>query len=93
MISWKESAQEEVRVIYEYLFDQSAAVADDWSDQLARKLTLVEQFPEMGRIVPDYYISFIREIFAGSYRVVYSTQDNKVTILAVRPMGRPLGKI
>lgn len=42
MISWKESAQEEVRVIYEYLFDQSAAVADDWSDQLARKLTLVE---------------------------------------------------
>ncbi|WP_288423452.1 hypothetical protein [uncultured Spirosoma sp.] len=47
----------------------------------------------MGRIVPDYYISFIREIFAGSYRVVYSTQDNKVTILAVRPMGRPLGKL
>ncbi|QJD78921.1 type II toxin-antitoxin system RelE/ParE family toxin [Spirosoma rhododendri] len=93
MITWKESAQEEVRVIYEYLLDQSFAAADDWSDQLERKLALLDQFPEMGRIVPDLHISFIREIFVGSYRVVYSTQEPNVKIIAVRPMSRPLGKL
>ncbi|GAB3789518.1 hypothetical protein GCM10028818_58250 [Spirosoma horti] len=89
MIVWKESAREEVRETYEYLFDQSIAVADE----LEKKLNLIDQFPEMGRMVPDFYISFIREIFVGRYRLVYSTQSETPTILAVRPMGRPLGRI
>ncbi|WP_240625604.1 type II toxin-antitoxin system RelE/ParE family toxin [Spirosoma pollinicola] len=65
MIAWKESAREEVREIYKYLFDQSIAVADEWSDELEKKLGLLIQFPEMGRMVPDFYISFIREVFVG----------------------------
>lgn len=93
MIAWKESAREEVREIYEYLFDLSIAVADEWSDELEKKLSLIAQFPEMGRIVPDFYISFIREVFVGRYRLVYSTQEETLKILAVRPMERPLGSL
>ncbi|MBC3786941.1 type II toxin-antitoxin system RelE/ParE family toxin [Spirosoma utsteinense] len=89
MIVWKESASEDVRDICDYLFDQSIAVADE----LEKKLGLIAQFPEMGRIVPDFYISFIREVFVGRYRLVYSTQETTIKILAVRPMGRPLGKL
>lgn len=93
MIDWKDSAREEVRDIYTDLLDKSMAVADDWLNQLEKKLTLLEQFPEMGRMVPDYYISFIREVFVGSYRLVYSTQSETPVTLAVRPMGKPLGKL
>ncbi|MFD2569824.1 type II toxin-antitoxin system RelE/ParE family toxin [Spirosoma soli] len=93
MIAWKESARDEVREIYEALFDQSPAVADDWSDELEKKLALIEQFPEMGRMVPDFYITFIREVFVGRYRLVYSTQEVTPTVLAIRAMGRPLGRI
>ncbi len=93
MIDWKDSAREEVRDAYTYLLNLSMVAADEWIDQLEKKLSLIEQFPGMGRMVPDYYISFIREVFVGSYRLVYSTQEETPVILAVRPMGRPLGKL
>jgi toxin ParE1/3/4 len=45
------------------------------------------------RMVPEFYISFVREVFVGRYRLVYTYQDGVVKIVAVRPMGRPLGKL
>lgn len=93
MIAWKDSAREEVREIYENLFDQSPALADEWTDELEKKLKLITQFPEMGRMVPDFYITFIREVFVGRYRLVYSLQEDTPKVLAVRAMGRPLGRI
>jgi toxin ParE1/3/4 len=47
----------------------------------------------MGRILPDFYLSFIREVFVGRYRLVYSIQEQTLKVLAVRPMGQPLGKL
>lgn len=93
MINWKESAREEVRAIYAYLLSVSFSLADDWSDELEKKLKLTEQFPGMGRIVPDFYLSFIREVFVGRYLLVYSTQEEILKVLTVRPMGQPLGKL
>jgi plasmid stabilization system protein ParE len=93
MIVWNESAQSEVRDVYAYLLDQSISVADEWLDDLEKKLMLLEQFPEMGRIVPDFYVSFIREVFVGRYRLVYSSQEKDLRILALRPMGGALGRI
>ena len=45
MIVWEKPARKDVRDIYDYLFDQSIAVADE----LEKKLGLIAQFPEMGR--------------------------------------------
>ncbi|MBO0930178.1 type II toxin-antitoxin system RelE/ParE family toxin [Fibrella sp. HMF5036] len=50
-------------------------------------------FPEMGRIVPEFNVSFIREVVAGQYRLVYTFQNDTVTIVTVRSMLQPLGKI
>ena len=92
-IAWKNSAREEVRDIYSYLFDLSPRLADNWSEELTKKLNYITQFPEMGRIVPDYQMTEVRELFVGRYRMLYSIQENVPRILAIRPMGRPLGKI
>lgn len=69
------------------------SAADDWMEQLEKKLGLIEQFPGMGRMVPDYNVSFIREVFVGRYRLVYSAQTDIPLILALVPMGMPLGKL
>ena len=90
---WNESAKEEAKDIYGYLFDYSPALADDWSDELAKKLGQIASFPESGRIVPDFQISFIREVFIRKYRLIYLYQDDTIRILALRPMGSPLGRI
>lgn len=92
-IAWKDSAREEVREIYSCLFDLSPKLAENWSDELTKKLNYISQFPEIGRIVPDYQITEIRELFVGQYRLLYNIQGSIPRILAIRPMSRPLGKI
>ncbi|GAB4014569.1 type II toxin-antitoxin system RelE/ParE family toxin [Spirosoma koreense] len=90
---WYDSAKEDVRKAYSNYYDYSPVLAEDWSDDLDRKIALLMTFPEMGRIVPDFEISFIREVFVRNYRLVYQYQEETLRILAVRPMGQPLGKI
>lgn len=90
---WNDDTKEEVRDAYSRYYDYSPALAEDWSDELDKKINLLLKFPEMGRMVPDLDISFIREVFVRKYRLVYQYQDEVLRILAVRPMGQPLGKI
>ena len=90
---WYDNAKEEVRKAYSSYFDYSPALAEDWSDELEKKIDLLMTFPEMGRMVPDFEIRFIREVFVRKYRLLYQYQDETLRILVIRPMGQPLGKI
>ncbi len=44
-------------------------------------------------MVPDVNVQFIREVFVRKYRLVYQFQGIEFRIIAVRPMGQPLGKL
>ena len=92
-IIWEDKAKEQARDIYGYIYEGNSMYADEWADEIEKNLSRLTRFPEMGRIVPDFDISFIREVFAGLYRVVYTYQNNTITIVAVRPMLQPLGKL
>ncbi len=92
-LQWEDSAKEEVRDIYNYHYDRSVDYAEHWSNEVVKKVNDLLAFPEMGRMVPDIQMTTVREVFVGSYRLVYQYRDNKIVVLAVRPMARPLGKI
>ena len=62
---WADKAKASARDIYGYLFEGSATYAATWADKVERKLDHLLKFPEMGRIVPELNVSFIREVFAG----------------------------
>ncbi len=64
-----------------------------WADEVERKLDRLIRFPEMGRIVPEFNSSFIREICAGQYRIVYTFQNKVITVVSIRSMLQPLGKL
>ncbi|MBD2703976.1 type II toxin-antitoxin system RelE/ParE family toxin [Spirosoma sp. BT702] len=89
---WNDEAKVDVRKAYSDYYNYSSSLADDWSDELAKKVELLLKFPEMGRRVPKFEISFIREVFVRKYRLVYQFQNNIVRILGVRAMGQPLGR-
>ncbi|WP_266367594.1 type II toxin-antitoxin system RelE/ParE family toxin [Tellurirhabdus rosea] len=93
MIAWSDEAKETTRDIYAKLLEESSVYAENWLTELEHKLELLEQFPEMGRQVPEFGLSFIREVFVKKYRLVYSYLNQNITIVAIRPMGRPLGRI
>ena len=92
-VHWNDEAREEIRNIYSYLFDLSPVLAEAWADELEQKQALLETFPEIGRLVPDYNTSFIREVFVKRYRLVYTYENELLTVRAIRPMGGPLGKL
>lgn len=62
---WEDKAKEAARNVYGYLYDGSVKYADSWADEADKKLKQLVAFPEMGRIVPEFNVSFIREMFAG----------------------------
>lgn len=90
-VIWADKAKESARDIYGYLFEGSAIYAATWADEVERKIDLLIKFPEMGRIVPEFNISFIWEVFAGQYRIVYTFQNKIITVVSVRSMLQPLG--
>lgn len=90
---WADKAKEQTRDIYSYLYDGSITYATSWVDEVERKLDNLLTFPEMGRVVLEFSVSFIREVFAGQYRIVYTFQNNIITVVSVRSMQQPPGKI
>lgn len=74
IIRWSDESQETIGDIYGHLYDKSPILADKWSEEVGQKVDLLVRFPEMGRIVPEFNITFIREVFIRTYRLVYTYQ-------------------
>ncbi|MFN8347180.1 MAG: type II toxin-antitoxin system RelE/ParE family toxin [Spirosomataceae bacterium] len=92
-IIWTEAAKEDIRDVVFYLMRDSDVFAENWVKELEHSLHLLSSFPEMGKVNQEKEVSFIREIFVGKYRVVYSYLNGVVTLLMIRHQSRPLGKI
>jgi toxin ParE1/3/4 len=52
-------------------------------DRLTRRSQQIGNFPLSGRIVPEAELPQIREIFEGSYRIIYHIKPDQVDIIAV----------
>ncbi len=91
--AWTATARKEQGDVYSSLFDVSPTLAEKWHNEVEHKLGLLMNFPEMGRIVPEKQLHFFREIFVGRYRLMYIHIHNAITVVAIRPMAAPLGKL
>ena len=92
-ISWLPTARFEIGDVYASLLDISPNLADNWYEEVERCIKLISEFPEMGRIVPEKEVHFLREMIAGKYRLIYTYLNEEITIVAVWPSVRPLRKI
>ena len=72
-----------------HLFSDSRA--ESLVSSIIDAVFLLEQFPKLGRIVPDVNLESIRELLVQQYRVVYMhSTEGHVEVLAVRHSTRPL---
>ncbi|MGF7217117.1 plasmid stabilization system protein ParE [Spirosoma lacussanchae] len=92
-VIWKDEAKEDLRDILHYLSRSPSAYVENWSDELTKKLKLLESFPEMGRKVPEKELSHLREVLVGNYRLLYIYFHDMITIIAVRHQASQLGKL
>jgi toxin ParE1/3/4 len=58
-----------------------------------KKIELLIDFPEIGNMIPEKEVSFVREVFIGNYKCAYSFIHKRITILRIVPKGTQYGKL
>lgn len=89
-VIWTATARKHVASIHDYVAADSVAYARRLVDRIFRRTDLLAKFPESGGKVLEYDDPSIREVIEGSYRIIYGTGNDRVSILAVVHSARRL---
>jgi addiction module RelE/StbE family toxin len=89
-IRWTPQAAEDLETIADYIAHDSPHYARLFVLKIISAKNRLEQFPEIGRIVPECNDPAIRELILGSYRVVYRLKNGSVETLTVYHSARLL---
>ena len=83
-------AEEDLQEIYLYLFDYSPNAAVAQIERILDKIELLEQFPQLGQVIPDFENENLRELKIGNYLIAYYiVSDKQIDILTVHRSSRP----
>ena len=83
-IKWSKQALSDLKIIFVYIANDSRRYANDTINQIIHSTEILKSQPFVGRIVPEFNVKNIREIFYKSYRIVYQIENNfKVDVLGV----------
>lgn len=85
-ISWTPLAKQRFNDVIDKIAESNLQAASNLGKTILKKVKLLEQFPEMGRIVPELNHKFTRELIESNYRIIYRYNASKyeVIILTVR---------
>jgi toxin ParE1/3/4 len=80
---WSPTALEDIEAIASYISRDSVSYAGTVVSRVINSTRKLEKFPFAGRIVPEFGLTTLREVFAYSYRIIYRIEDDTVTVAAV----------
>jgi plasmid stabilization system protein ParE len=82
-LRWTIRARDDLRQVRRYIARDRREAADRWVRRLRKRAQGAARAPRSGRIVPELHRDDVREVFVGSYRVVYRIERDAVVILTV----------
>jgi toxin ParE1/3/4 len=82
-VVWSPNALDDVDEIAAYIARDSPTYAAAVVEKILDITRNLQNFPLLGRIVPESNEESIRERFVYSYRLIYQVQQETVTIIAV----------
>ena len=89
-IRWSVAAREDLKGIEDFIALDSPLVAVYFVDRLVEAAERLTDFPESGRIVPEFGRDDLREVVFRSYRIVYLLRGDVVTVVRVVHAARAL---
>lgn len=92
-IIWTEFAVDDLKSIHTYISKESKVYADRFIDKLINRVGQLENYPESGRIVPEFNIETIRELIEGNYRIIYKINPDHIGIVRIHHAARLLKEI
>lgn len=78
------SARTDLRAIVEFVALHDPVAAERLGFALIARAESLAQFPQRGRVVPEYRDPLLREVLHLSYRVIYRLKDEDQTVEVVR---------
>jgi len=82
-IIWSPRAADDLEDICKYIERDSQRYSAVFAQRVFSAVELLAEFPETGRIVPEYDDFCLRERILGNYRIVYRMSENTVGIAAI----------
>jgi toxin ParE1/3/4 len=82
-VQWTDTAQGHLDAIYHYIAQNSPEYAKLMVDRLTRRSQQIAEFPQSGRVVPEYEMEQIREVIESPYRIIYYIKPDQIDVLAV----------
>jgi addiction module RelE/StbE family toxin len=83
MVIWSTPARNDLKQIYDYIAKDSKYYATNVVEKIITKAENINEFPEIGRVVPEIGDDNVRELVIYSYRLIYEVVPDNVQILAI----------
>jgi toxin ParE1/3/4 len=82
-IVWSPRAANGLEEICTYIARDSEHYACVFAQRIVDAVEDLVEFPEMGRVVPEYNSPSLRERIVGNYRIVYRLHSDAVQVVVV----------
>jgi plasmid stabilization system protein ParE len=82
-VHWTDTAQGHLNAIHQYISQNSPEYAMRMVDRLTRRSRQIAEFPQSGRVVPEYQMEQVREVIESPYRIIYCIKPDQIDVLAV----------
>ncbi|MDE8602866.1 type II toxin-antitoxin system RelE/ParE family toxin [Marinomonas sp. RSW2] len=82
-VQWTATAAAHLDSIFTYIAQDSETYALQTVDRITRRSQQIGEFPLSGRKVLEYELDQIREVFVGSYRIIYRIMAEQIDVIAV----------
>jgi toxin ParE1/3/4 len=81
---WSPASRDDLRDIVTFISRDSLPRAETFAYRLIAETDKLRDFSELGRVVPEYRIPTIREVFVRSYRIVYRVDHERKLVQIAR---------
>lgn len=89
-LRWTPQALEDVASIRDFIARDAPGYANVVVDRIFESVERLQDYPQSGRVVPEFEQPDLREIILGVYRIVYQVGEQHVAILTVYHSARLL---
>lgn len=92
-INWTKQAVSDLKSIAEYISGDSVHYAKLQIIRIKTKTKIIKSHNKIGRIVPEFEKSEIRELIEGNYRIIYKiVSSTQIDILTIHHSARDLSR-
>ena len=92
-ITFTNRAVDDLDAINDYRSTYSPAYAEHLIDTIIAKVERLKSFPEMGRKVPEFELSYLRELIHDEYRIVYKiVNETQLDVITIQHSSRNIAE-